>query len=84
MIPALFFLAFGGFLTWTAVMGWRHRRAEKISILEAAILKVTGQEPLPLTGIDRALQGFQLVMATAFGPLLLLAGIALTVDWLWS
>ena len=84
MIAALFFLLFGGFLTWVAVMNWRHRYAEKISILEAVILKTTGVEPLPLTRFDRALQWFHIIMATILGPLLLVVGIALLFDEIGS
>jgi hypothetical protein len=73
---AIFFTLFGGFLTWIAVLNWRHRREEKISLLEAAILKTTGVEPLPLTKFDRWLQWFQIVMASILGPLLLVAGLA--------
>ena len=80
MIPAIFFLLFGGFLTWTAVMNWRHRHVEKISLLEAAILKTTGEEPLPLTKFDRIAQWFHVIMASIFGPLLLLVGIAMLID----
>ena len=75
MIAGFFFTAFGGFLTFTAVLNWRHRREEKISLLEAAILIATGEEPLPLTRFDRALQWFQIVMASIFGPVLLTVGI---------
>ena len=74
MIVAFFIIAFGGFLTWVAVMNWRHRGEEKISILEAVILKTTGVEPLPLTRLDRWLQRFHIVFASIFGPLLLLVG----------
>jgi hypothetical protein len=82
VIAALFFLAFGGFLTFMAILNWRHRHEEKVSILEAAILKATGAEPLPLTWVDRILQKFQIVMASVFGPLLLILGIAMMVDQL--
>jgi hypothetical protein len=74
MIFAFFMIAFGGFLTWAAVMNWRHRGEEKISVLEAVILKTTGVAPLPLTRLDRWLQKFHIAFATIFGPLLLLVG----------
>jgi hypothetical protein len=80
MISGLFLTLFGGFLTWIAVYNWRHRRDEKISIVEAVILKATGEQPLPLTRFDRALQWFQIVMASILGPLLLLAGLAVLFD----
>ena len=65
-------------------MGCRDQLAspprEKISLLEAAILKVAGEEPLPLTRFDQVLQWFQIVMASVFGPILLLLGVAMLVD----
>jgi hypothetical protein len=82
MIAGLFLTLFGGILTWTAVLNWRHRHAERISIAEAVILKITGEQPLPLTRIDRALQWFQIVVASILGPPLLLAGLALLFDQL--
>jgi hypothetical protein len=84
VIAALFFVAFGGFMTFIAILNWRHRHEEKINLLEAAILKVTGEEPLPLTRLDRILQTFHIIMASIFGPLLLAVGIALMVDQLGS
>ena len=74
IVAAIIFLV-GVLFTWLAVLGWRHRREEKISLLEAAILKTTGAEPLPLTRFDRWLQNFQLVMMSIFGPALLFIGV---------
>ncbi|HWV60208.1 MAG TPA: hypothetical protein VN034_06120 [Sphingopyxis sp.] len=65
---------FGLLFCWLALLGWRHRNDEQISMLEAGILKVTGEEPLPLTRLDRWIQRFQLVMMTIFGPLMALLG----------
>jgi hypothetical protein len=65
-------------------MNWRHRHEEKISLLEAAILKTTGEEPLPLTRFDRILQWFQVIMASILGPILLIAGIAMLIDEIGS
>ena len=80
MIAAIFLLAFGTFLTGAAVLNWWHRREERINLLEAAILKVTGVEPLPLTRLDKVLQTFHIIMATVFGPMMLLLGIAMLID----
>ena len=82
MIASLFFIVFGGFLTLIAILNWRHRREEKINLLEAAILKVTGEEPLPLTRLDRILQTFHIILASIFGPVLLFLGIAMMADQL--
>ncbi len=58
-----------------AILNWRHRHEEKISIAEALILKATDEEPLPLTRFDRALQTFHIIMASIFGPIMLVLGI---------
>jgi hypothetical protein len=84
VIAALFFLSFGGFLSWIAILNWRHRHGEKISLLQAAILKTTGEEPLPLTRFDKVLQWFQVIMASIVGPILLIVGIAMLIDELGS
>lgn len=65
---------FGLLFCWMALLGWRRRDEEQISLLEAGILKVTGEEPLPLTRLDWWLQRFQLVMMTIFGPLMAFLG----------
>lgn len=80
MILALILLVVGLLFSWAAIVGWRHRREDSISLLEAAVLKTTGAEPLPLTKFDRWLQKFQLVMMTFFGPPLVFIG----VYGLWS
>ncbi|HEU4819705.1 MAG TPA: hypothetical protein VFS87_00920 [Qipengyuania sp.] len=63
-------LALGLFFCWLAWRFWRYRDQETISVLEAAILKVTGAEPLPRTKVDRWLGYFQMIMASLFGVLL--------------
>jgi hypothetical protein len=80
MIAAIFFSALGAFFIWTVYLNWRHRGQEKISIIEAAILKTTGQEPLPLTRFDKWLQTFHLIFAAIFGPLMLVVGISILLD----
>jgi len=74
MILALALTGVGALFTWLAILGWRHRGKESISLLAAAILSATDADPLPLTRLDRWLQGFQLVMMTIFGPAMILAG----------
>lgn len=74
VILSLVILAMGAFFCCLAVLGWRHPSEDSISLLEAGILAATGEEPLPLTRFDRALQRFQLVMMTIFGPLMVLVG----------
>ena len=74
VIFALCLLLFGVFFCWAAVVGWRHRHEDKISLLEAGILKASGEEPLPLTRFDRLLQNFQLIVMTIFGPPMVFLG----------
>ena len=76
MILGLGLLATGLFFCWLAVIGWRTRSEDRISVLEAAILRVTGAEPLPISRFDRVLHWFQLVMVSIFGPMMALLGIA--------
>ena len=77
MLKGVIFLLMGVGMTWLAVLNSRPRREERISLIEAAILRTTGAEPLPLTKFDRALQWFQIVMMSLFGPVLALVGLAL-------
>jgi hypothetical protein len=76
VIFAVVMFLVGVLFTRLAVLGWRHRKEEKISLLEAAIFKATGVEPLPLTRFDRWMQNFQLIMMSIFGPALLFIGAA--------
>jgi hypothetical protein len=77
MIKGLIITTVGLGMTWLAILNWRYRHEEKISLLEAAILKTTGEEPLPLTKFDRTLQWFQVIMMSLFGPVITLAGLAI-------
>jgi hypothetical protein len=74
VIFALVLLGVGTLFSWLAIVGWRHRNEESISLLEAGILKTTVAEPLPLTRFDRWLQRFQLIMMTLFGPPMVFLG----------
>lgn len=81
MIFALALTGFGLLFCWLAYLGWRHRHDDNISLLEAGILKATGEEPLPLTRFDRWLQTFQLVMLSVFGPpMVVIGGIGFLVE----
>ena len=73
-----FGLLFAGLLfIWLGVIGWRHRREERISLIEAAILKAGGEpEPLPSNRWDRMMAYVQPVLLLTFGPLMILGGVA--------
>ncbi|MEO1047430.1 MAG: hypothetical protein AAFW59_03785 [Pseudomonadota bacterium] len=70
LVVGVLFIALG-------VNGWRHRRQERISLIEAAILKAGDEhEPLPFNRWDRMMAYIQPVLMLIFGPLLILGGIA--------
>ena len=57
--------------------GWRHRREDQVSLIEAAILRAGKQEnPLPLNQWDRTMESVQPVLMLILGPLLILCGVA--------
>ena len=68
-------LALGLFFGWLALRLWRYRDQGSISILEAALLKATDEEPLPRTKLDHWLHYFQMVMAFIFATLLVSVSI---------
>ena len=72
-------LAIGAPLTWTGWRHWRLRDQETISVLEAAILRTTGQDTLPRTRFDRVFGRVQAVLGLVLGPFFLLAGLAVLV-----
>ena len=65
---------------WVGWSHWRYRKEETISLLEAAILKTTGAEPLQKTRLDRFLTYIHAVLDFAFGALFLLVGIFVALD----
>jgi hypothetical protein len=68
-------LAVGLFFCWLASRLWKYRDGGSISLLEAAILKASGEEPLPRTKFDSWLHDFQMVMSGLFGILLVAVSI---------
>ena len=77
MTTGLLVLAVGLLFCWFAFSGWRTRGRDRISLLEAAILRATGADPLPINRFDRALHGFQLIMLSIFGPTAVALGLAI-------
>jgi TRAP-type C4-dicarboxylate transport system permease small subunit len=75
LIAAVFFFSFGTLLSWLGWRHWRYRKEETISLIEAAILKTTGAEPLPRTRLDRFLTYLQAILGFVFGAFFLLIGI---------
>ena len=77
MLKGLIILVVGLGMTWLAILGWRQRHQENVSLIEAVILKTIGAQPLPLTWFDRLLQRFHIIMMSLFGPLAVLVGLLL-------
>ncbi len=75
MIFGLGLLAAGLFFCWLAWSLRKYRDGGSISLLEAAILKATGEEPLPRTKFDSWLHDFQMVMFALFGVLLVAVSV---------
>jgi hypothetical protein len=73
-------LSIGLILIWSGFSHWRFRNQETISILEAKILDIAEEEPLPLSKLDWLLKYTQIVLGLTLGPLLLLAGIAVIMN----
>jgi hypothetical protein len=80
MIAAAFFVALGAFLMWLGWRHWRFRKQETISVLEAAILHVTGEKPPPRTKGDRILSVVHTILCFLLGPFFMLVGIAAGLD----
>jgi hypothetical protein len=75
-VEGLAWFAIGCVLLWIGYRSWRLRNTEAISVIEAAVLKATGEEPLPRTGTDKALAYFQAAMGFLLGPFFIAIGIA--------
>ncbi|GGA06894.1 hypothetical protein GCM10010923_16060 [Blastomonas marina] len=71
-------LVFGALFVWRGIDGWRHRREERITLIEAATLKIGGEdEPLPLNRWDRMMAYAQPVLMLLFGPAMIVLGFAI-------
>ena len=78
ILKGLGLIGFGVLFIYFGVEGWRNRRRERISLIEAAILKVgKHDEPLPFNRWDRMVAYVQPVLMLIFGPLMILLGVAI-------
>ena len=78
ILKGLGLLIFGALFVWFGIDGWRHRREERINLIEAAILKAGKEDkPLPFNRWDRMMAYVQPVLMLIFGPLMLLFGMAI-------
>ena len=77
ILKGLGLLIFGALFVWFGIDGWRHRREERINLIEAAILKAGKQDKsLPFNRWDRMMAYVQPVLMLIFGPLMILGGVA--------
>ncbi|WP_149037727.1 hypothetical protein [Sphingopyxis macrogoltabida] len=77
MIAGLISLAIGVVALLAGWNHWRYRKQETINILEAAILRPTGEAPLPLTKLDWFLKYLQAILGFILGPLFILVGVSI-------
>jgi len=77
VIAGLIALVMGMVLTWVGWRHWRYRNEETIGALEASILKMTGESPLPRTRVDRFLTYLQASFGFVLGPFFLLVGVVI-------
>ena len=78
ILKGLGLLIFGALFVWFGIDGWRHRREERINLIEAAILKAGKEdEPLPFNQWDRTMAYVEPVLMLIFGPLMILFGVAI-------
>lgn len=77
MIAGLVSLVIGAVVLSVGWNQWRYRNQETVSILEAAILRSTGEESLPLTKLDWFLKNLQAILGFILGPFFILAGVAI-------
>lgn len=78
ILKGLGLILFGLLFVLVGLDGWRHRRQERISGIEAAILRAgEDEEPLPFNRWDRTMAFVQPVLMLIFGPLMILGGVAI-------
>ena len=75
MIAGIGYLVIGLLLFWVGWNHWGYRKEETISILEAAIVNATGEEPLPTTRLDWLLKYIQAILGFILGPVFALLGV---------
>ena len=80
MITGITYLLAGIFLFWIGLRSWKYRRQDTISAIELAILKATGEEPLPSTKFDRSLKYGQAVFGFTLGPIFAFLGVIVILN----
>ena len=77
MLIGLASIGMGALLLWIGWRHWRLRYRETVSIIEAAILRAGGEEPLPLTRFDRVFGRVRAVLGLVLGLFFGAAGVAI-------
>ncbi|NCN85519.1 MAG: hypothetical protein GW808_07180 [Sphingomonadales bacterium] len=77
ILKAIGLLGFGFLFVWFGFTGWIHRREERISLVEAALLKMSDEAPLPHNRWDRAMAYVQPILCLIFGPIMIFLGLIL-------
>ncbi|WP_374408616.1 hypothetical protein [Pelagerythrobacter sp.] len=75
IIKGIGLIGFGLLFVWLGASGWKHRHQERISLIEAAILKLGRAEPLPVNQWDRATAYLQPLLMLIFGPAMICLGL---------
>ncbi len=73
-------LTFGFLFIYLGARGWKDRRDERISLIEAAALKAADEEPLALSAWDRAMAYAAPILMLVFGPCMILLGLGLLIS----
>tara|TARA_R110001606_G_scaffold4233_1_gene19794 strand:- start:7285 stop:7542 length:258 start_codon:yes stop_codon:yes gene_type:complete len=77
ILKAIGLLGFGLLFVCLGSTGWKHRREERINLVEAALLKMSSETPLPHNRWDRAMAYVQPVLCLIFGPIMIFLGLTL-------
>lgn len=77
LLEGLLLLGAGLLFVWLGLYGWRVRREERISLIEAAILKAGNAEPLPRSKWDRAMAYAQPILMLVFGSIMIFLALVL-------
>jgi hypothetical protein len=80
MLKGIGLILFGCLFLILAILRWRRGvREDDISLVEAGILSVTGEEPLPKTRLDHVLEVINMAAMFLFGPAMIALGILIIV-----
>jgi hypothetical protein len=73
-------LGVGGLFIWLGVFSWKHRREERITLIETAILKAGDADPFPRNRYDRAMAYIHPILMLILGPVMIFLGLILLLS----